>query len=466
MGRILQRFICISLRCRIFISWVACRVHEKETRYEFTLTEDLHGIGDVRDSVEWDKYNPAKGWLLDKCNERVFNGTESIYYQNTSSLNGTDTVAFGWESTTIKTSHIPISTHFVGRNIWNVDIEGVWVGASPHIWLRIAKSRLVGWSDALTNAEKTNLFKAWLASEHTNGTPVTVVYQLATPTRTPLTFTKNNSSTATELPMQFLTDIPSVDYPAEVFDAEGSVTARGKNLFDISKVLSNDEVTGAGQVINNGSHLTVITTPTDASGVAKAPNKLSDYAKLKIGETYILTATTTGTAKYIYLSGASQTWRFGTTKTITQEMLDSSVRFYASGVSTTAEISNIQIELGSVATPYEPYRPEVSAPIPALRSNAAGTVYDEFEVKTGKLTRKIGRIESYNGEDVGENYISTTGGLDAGATVIYELAEPVIEQYEPVELPTYPHTTIIEVENETPAEAEITAVARVIDADI
>jgi hypothetical protein len=52
---------------------------------------------------------------------------------------------------------------------------------------------------------------------------VTVVYQLATPTRTPLTFTKNNASTAPECPMEFLTDTPSLEYPAEVFDASGTV---------------------------------------------------------------------------------------------------------------------------------------------------------------------------------------------------------------------------------------------------
>ena len=49
----------------------------------------------------------------------------------------------------------------------------------------------------------------------------------------------------------------------------------------------------------------------------------------------------------------------------------------------------------------------------------------------GKLTRKIGRIESYNGEDVGDDWISSTGALDTGATVEYVLAEPIEEQYTP-----------------------------------
>lgn len=98
--------------------------------WEFTLTEDLCGIGDVRDSVEWDKYG-HNGRCLNNVIKKIFNGTESIVYTIDSSVNGTNTVAFAWTSTTVKMSQHPISTHFLGQNIWNMDREGVWVGASP-----------------------------------------------------------------------------------------------------------------------------------------------------------------------------------------------------------------------------------------------------------------------------------------------------------------------------------------------
>ena len=45
----------------------------------------------------------------------------------------------------------------------------------------INPSRLSGWSDSLTAEAKVNLFKAWLAAQNTAGTPVTVLYKLATP---------------------------------------------------------------------------------------------------------------------------------------------------------------------------------------------------------------------------------------------------------------------------------------------
>ena len=98
--------------------------------WEFTLTDDLCGIGDVRDSVEWDKYG-HNGRCLNNVIKKIFNGTESIVYTIDSSVNGTNTVAFAWTSTTVKMSQHPISTHFLGQNIWNMDREGVWVGASP-----------------------------------------------------------------------------------------------------------------------------------------------------------------------------------------------------------------------------------------------------------------------------------------------------------------------------------------------
>lgn len=223
--------------------------------YEFTLTEDLCGIGDVRDAVEWDKYG-HKGFESRKIGQILSYTDEIIETAYMSTTGGLDTGAY-------------------------------------------------------------------------------VCYVLATPTRTPLVFTKNNSSTAPECPMEFLTDTPSLEYPAEVFDASGTVK------------------------------------------VANADNTQSQTATIEI-----------------------------------------------------------------------------------LRSNADGTVCDEFEVKTGKLTRKIGRIESYNGEDVGGDWISSTGALDTGATVEYVLAEPIEEQHDPVTLPTYYPQTIVTTTNDTVATLSTTVTVK------
>ena len=57
-------------------------------------------------------------------------------------------------------------------------------------------------------------------------------------------------------------------------------------------------------------------------------------------------------------------------------------------------------------------------------------------------------IDSYNGEAITTDYISTTGGLDIGAKIMYQLpepAEPVILTPEPLE--THYPSTIIEADS-------------------
>ena len=43
---------------------------------------------------------------------------------------------------------------------------------------------------------------------------------------------------------------------------------------------------------------------------------------------------------------------------------------------------------------------------------------------SGKITKRTAKIDSYNGEDISTPYISTTGSLTTGATVIYQINSP------------------------------------------
>lgn len=45
-------------------------------------------------------------------------------------------------------------------------------------------------------------------------------------------------------------------------------------------------------------------------------------------------------------------------------------------------------------------------------------------LENDKIIRKVGYIESYTNEDVGDNWISSTGELSQGAAVVYELSSP------------------------------------------
>lgn len=112
--------------------------------------------------------------------------------------------------------------------------------------------------------------------------------------------------------------------------------------------------------------------------------------------------------------------------------------FYSnwSGNTSTGSVifNNIQVEKGSEATDYEPYKEEPSLVdlnqydeeghvVNHYELAKVGDVYDELEVASGNLIKKIGKIESYSNEEITTNYMSSTGILSSGATVYYVLKE-------------------------------------------
>lgn len=58
-------------------------------------------------------------------------------------------------------------------------------------------------------------------------------------------------------------------------------------------------------------------------------------------------------------------------------------------------------------------------------TNGQAWIADEIDLGAGVLIQRIGQIDSYAGEAVGTNYLSTTGALTTGATVLYVLDAPV-----------------------------------------
>lgn len=99
------------------------------------------------------------------------------------------------------------------------------------------------------------------------------------------------------------------------------------------------------------------------------------------------------------------------------------------------ESYNIQLELGSTATDYEPYDGET------YTTTLGRTVYGgEVEIVGGSLTDKMGYIASYNGETIGEPWISDRDEYVAGTTpsigaeVVYTLATPQTYQLTPTEI--------------------------------
>ena len=148
------------------------------------------------------------------------------------------------------------------------------------------------------------------------------------------------------------TPTPSEPIDINVVTGDNNINIIGKNLFDISKVLTNTNV------INNGDGTLTINTTSGSTGVlALPPRQLKDYCpNLQVGDIVFLEAVTTGTDKFIYLSTSGNSWNFGNVRTITQNDLDSMVYWYASGLNSTATISNIMIRKYATTTTYEPYQ--------------------------------------------------------------------------------------------------------------
>lgn len=67
------------------------------------------------------------------------------------------------------------SSHFKNTTSWQA--EGIQAIYQDRAYIFILKSRLTGWSDSWANAQKVSAFKSWLSDN-----PVTVLYELATPT--------------------------------------------------------------------------------------------------------------------------------------------------------------------------------------------------------------------------------------------------------------------------------------------
>lgn len=264
------------------------------------------------------------------------------------------------------------------------------------------------------------------------------------------TFMVNTGSTALPYePYTYGVPSPSVEYPQaiDIAGSGGSINVKvvGANLFDISKVQSISGASGSQTTNNNDGTLLVQSSQGDSSGgYEDGKNVLRDLCpELRVGDVAVLSAKSTGSDKRIYLRGSKSPWTFGISRTISETDLDSIVMFYASGTSTSATISEIMINAGSVALPYEPYKTpqsvSLSTPngLSGLKVSSGGNyidasgqqwICDEIvrnERGTGKRIQRIGIIESYASETINTAYMSTTGQLTEGATVLYVLDDVV-----------------------------------------
>lgn len=105
----------------------------------------------------------------------------------------------------------------------------------------------------------------------------------------------------------------------------------------------------------------------------------------------------------------------------------------------------------SSKTEYEPYKSQsLSIPtpsgLPGIPVQSGGNytdskkqqwVCDEIDFARGKRVQRIAKVDNYNGEPVGEAWMSSTGQLTTGAMVLYRLDSPIEHDLSPELIAVY-----------------------------
>jgi hypothetical protein len=229
-------------------------------------------------------------------------------------------------------------------------------------------------------------------------------------------------------------------------DGELKVTACGKNLIDT--MLAYPSVGGVSFVLNPDKTITAngisTTTSPDINRIG--------VVQLKAGVEYLISGCPVGGSNatyrldlrlnttgfpYLNIADYGEEARY-TPKQDEQVVL--CIR-WAGGTNFNNVTFYPMIRPASITDDtYEPYTGSTAAitsvlPLCGLPVESGGNYTDSngqqwvcnevvYAGSGGKAIKRAGVIESYNGEEITREYISTTGGLDTGARVIYKLATP------------------------------------------
>lgn len=225
-------------------------------------------------------------------------------------------------------------------------------------------------------------------------------------------------------PVQSGSGDPSPDNVRPITGWTGANVYRtGKNLWSLGNV-SGTRAVAKSVFLPAGSYaFSTKNTTTAATETVRVIFTLADSTTAQIN----VTANATGRVSTT----------FNASKAITQ------AQFWAGSSAAnsngqTFEFSDIQFELGSTATAYEPYSGNTYT---ITFPNEAGTVYGgTLDVTNGKLTVTDGYIASYNGETIPGEWISSMDVYAAGTTptigaqVVYKLATPTTYNLTPQQI--------------------------------
>ncbi len=175
------------------------------------------------------------------------------------------------------------------------------------------------------------------------------------------------------------------------------LTTTGKNLFDIDTMVSKYATVENGVVIK--------------TGYVGHTAEMLKITNLKIGKTYTLSCdylydgTSNGSILVYCLTYDSGDYNsskdnikisVSNTKRINETFVAKKDVVYLIGSVWQTYISNIQIEEGSTATPYEPHKSNILTVNEEVELRGVGDVKDELDCLTGEVKQRIGEIKTNN----------------------------------------------------------------------
>lgn len=256
---------------------------------------------------------------------------------------------------------------------------------------------------------------------------------------------------------------PSPEYPQEIKSVgrlnedtgkyEVDVKITGKNLFDIEKAKASGGNLCTAKRENNIVKITAIETVTSKRAYAIVSG---GGICLKAGKTYFLNGRKVGTSNmtpmfaFFKEKNIGELLKIGNFYTPSKDIyIDIGIYLVGNAIGTgdTLEITDIIVCEGKDAAQYQPYTEQTLT----ITSDRPITKWDRLVEQGGQIGWLYGGkiIESYNSEPIDTEYISSTGELSAGVTVLYKLKEaefvplPESEQNAIRALKTYYPTTVI-----------------------
>lgn len=242
--------------------------------------------------------------------------------------------------------------------------------------------------------------------------------------------------------------IPTPGNPVPVNSVSGNLISRGKNLFDKDNYnLILGYFSGINVITSNGGHQIIWLPCKTNTTYTVQRGYFSDNDRFYVAYTTDVPAIRSTVYGRVGSDGSNIATSYTITTGAEAKYICVWVRWSGSGGTLKQVLSTVQLEEGSVATPYEPYH-NTTITLPTLRK--VGDVADTYNPATGELLRKI---------DPDLDNCATQSIAEVGGDYVLETPVPI--QLTPVVIPTYPRTTVIEQDSEV--KGNIIATAKIID---